>query len=114
MADLNTVTAPLALRLPDGEKRIAAGAFRHPDGVLWFELDWYEGDPKRVIHLIEGTLEGEGPWKVGGVVITPLGCQGTDPEPAARHAAWEASREGHPPPPRPLMEAVARRRGALV
>ena len=112
MADLNSVTAPLALRFPDGEKAIAAAAFRHPRGLLWFELDWYEGDPDQVIHLIEGELEGEGPWKVGGVVITLLGCQGSDPELAARHAEWQANQQGKEPPPRPLIEAIARRRGA--
>ena len=113
MADLNTVTAPLGLRFPDGETTIAAAAFRHPQGVLWFELNWFEGDPDRVIHLIVGALEGDGPWKVGGVVITLLGCHGSDPELAQRHAAWLTTQAGKEPPPRQLLEAIARRKGAI-
>ena len=113
MAELSTVTAPLALRFPDGNREIAAAAFAHPEGVLWFELGWYDGEPDQVIHLIEGELEGDGPWRVGGVVITLLGCQGSDPELASRYAAWQATQQGKEPPPRPLIEAIARRRGAL-
>ncbi len=88
-----------------------AERFPHPRGLLYFDLYWHLGDPEETLHLVEGTIEGEGPWKVGGCVITVLGCQGSDGELALAWEAWlEARAEGYPP--EPLVRAIARRLGA--
>jgi hypothetical protein len=65
---------------------------------------------------VEGALKGEGPWKVGDAVITVLGCQGTDPVMAGLYARWQTHMQqpGFAFPPRDIVVALARERGALV
>lgn len=89
MADLFSVTAPLLMRFPTGEKKIMLERFRHPEGLLFFELNWDRVDDGRGIHLVTGEMKGEGPWKVGDCVVTVLGCQGTDPEMASLFSHWQ-------------------------
>jgi len=113
MADLFTVTAPLQIRLPDGSRTVMAHHFRHPQGMLWFDLWWHLGDPDETIHLAEGQVHGEGPWRVGECVVQVLGCQGADPLLATRYRQWQdflAQAQDYPPPP--LVAAIARRFGA--
>lgn len=63
--------------------------FRHPQGLLFFELGWERMDNASGIHLVTGEVIGEGPWKVGDSIVTVLGCQGTDPDMANLFAYWQ-------------------------
>jgi len=114
MPDIFRVSAPLVLR-HNGSERVIAAHFPHPKGLLYFELYWDRGVPEHKIHLIEGNITGDGPWRVGDAVIRVLGCHGTDPALAAQYAAWQEylQRASDYPPP-PLMAAIARRFGAVV
>lgn len=73
MADLFTVTAPLLVHHPDRTLHLVADIFPHPQGVLYFEPYWYEKGPVAA-HIIPGILHGDGPWKLGDVVIRLLSC----------------------------------------
>ena len=92
MADLFSMTAPLMIRLPDGQKRIMAEYFRHPEGLLYFDVFWNQADDN-AIHLVQGEYRGEGPWKVGDAVINVLGCHGSDPELASLFSEWQVYRQ---------------------
>lgn len=115
MADLFSITAPLMLRKPQGEEQVLAAIFPHPNGMLYFDLYWHLGQPEETIHLIEGTLSGEGPWKIGDYVINVLGCHGTNAELASDYQQWQTylqTAADYPPPP--LIAAIARRMGAII
>lgn len=116
MADLFTVTAPLALRMPDGTRKVIAACFPHPLGLLYLDTFWHLSTPDRAAHLIRGALTGEGPWKIGGAVLTVLGCHNTDPDLAEPFARWQQYLETHgdeyPPPEQ--IRGIARRLGASV
>ena len=117
MADLFGVTAPLALRLPDGTRKVMAACFPHPRGLLYLDTFWHLASPQEAAHLIVGEVTGEGPWKVGGCVITVLGCQGTDPELALPYVRWRDYLEQAGPedyPPQAQIRDIARRLGAAV
>lgn len=116
MADLFSVTAPLLVTLPSGGQRMAVECFRHPQGALCFDPFWQLGDPDLTIYLLQGRVRGEGPWKVGDCAIRVLGCQATDGELAQRFSRWQSylQEAGDAYPPRPLIEAIARKRGALI
>ena len=88
MADLFTVTAPLKIRLPDGSEQVIAELFRHPEGLLYFELHWQDDRESR-IHLVQGELKGEGPWKIADHIIYVLGCQHTDADMAYEYSEWQ-------------------------
>jgi hypothetical protein len=117
LADLFSVTAPLALRLPDGGRKVIAACFPHPKGLLYLDTFWHQSNPAEAAHLIVGEITGEGPWKVGGCVITVLGCHNTDPDLALPYACWrdylEQAGLEHYPPPAQIRE-IARRLGASV
>ena len=117
MADLFTVTAPLALRCPDGTRKVMAVCFPHPQGLLYLDTFWHRSTPDRAAHLILGTLTGEGPWKIGGCVITVLGCHNTDPDLAEPFARWREYLENCPEgeyPPDAQIRGIARRLGASI
>lgn len=116
MADLFTVTAPLSVRLPDGTSKVVAECFRHGQGLLYFDLYWHLDQPERVMHVLEGEVSGDGPWKVADHVFNVLGCQGTDPQLAGQFAAWESflQRADSDYPPPQLVAAIARRMGAVT
>ena len=116
MADLFSVTAPLMVRFPDGEKRIMVERFRLADGLLYLEPFWTQQHPDHAFRRVEGALKGEGPWKIGEAVVTVLGCQGTDPAMAELYARWRTHMQqpGFEFPPRDRVEELARARGALV
>ena len=116
MTDLFRVTAPLLVKLPSGEERIAVECFPHPRGVLCFEPFWHLGQPDLTIYLLQGEVQGEGPWKVRDCVIRVLGCRGTDGVLAQRFSQWQSylQEAGDAYPARPLIEAIARKRGALI
>lgn len=116
MADLFSITAPLMIRFPSGEKRIIAEHFPHPKGLLYFDLFWHLGYPDDTIHIIEGEITGEGPWKAGSHVINVLGCYGSDPELAVEFSQWQdyLQQSGSDYPAQPMIEAIARQYGGLV
>jgi hypothetical protein len=117
MADLFSVTAPLALRCPDGTRKVIAACFPHPRGLLYLDLYWHRLTPAEAAHLLDGEVSGEGPWKIGGCVISVLGCHNTDPDLAAPFAEWRAYLEsdgGASYPPLEQIRSIARRLGALV
>jgi hypothetical protein len=87
--DLFSLTAPLAVRFPNGTKHIMAEYFPHPEGILYFEPFWHQDSTEQRIHLLKGELKGDGPWKIGDGVIAVIGCQGTDPELALELAQWQ-------------------------
>lgn len=88
MADLFSMKSPLMIRFPDGEKRIMAEYFKHPEGLLFFDVFWNQSDDS-AIHIIKGEYKGEGPWKIGDAVINVLGCHGSDPELATLFSEWQ-------------------------
>ncbi len=106
------MTAPLTLRRPAGEERIMAEHFRHPRGLLYFDLYWHVGDPAETVHVIEGEISGEGPWRVGDCIVKVLGCHGSNPALATAYTRWQQSLEQEGYLPRPLIDAIARRYGA--
>ncbi len=116
MADLFSVTAPLMIRRPDGERKVIAHHFLHSQGMLYFDIYWHEGPPQQMIHVVEGEIQGEGPWKVGGHVINVLGCHGTDVALAMQYEHWQSYRQRVDVdyPPEQLIAAIARKLGALV
>ena len=115
MADLFSMTTPLMIRNPQGEEQVIAEIFPHPNGLVYFDLYWYLGQPDETIHLVEGKLSGEGPWKIGEYVINVLGCHGTNAELATAYQQWQTylqTADDYPPPP--LVVAIARRMGAII
>lgn len=116
MADLFSVTAPLLIRHPGGEQRVIAERFALPNGLVYFELFWHLGNPDETVHVVEGPIKGDGPWKVGDSVVRVLGCHGTDGVLAQRFDQWRLylADNADAYPPRPVIEAIARRHGASV
>ena len=117
MANLFAVTAPLALRHPDGREQVIAACFPHPLGLLYLDCFWHLSTPGKAAHLIRGGLRGEGPWRIGDSVIRVLGCQHTDPHLAEPYARWREylevrGAEEYPPPEQ--IRAIARRLGACL
>jgi hypothetical protein len=90
MADLFTVTAPLAVRLRNGDKRVMLRCFPYGDGLIYLAPFWNRLPADRAFQVLPGPLKGDGPWKAGDAVITVLGCHGTDAELAAEYAAWQS------------------------
>ena len=116
MADLFHVTAPVMIRCPDGAQRVMVELFRHPRGLLYFEPFWDRLPAAQGIHLVEGEIRGDGPWKAGDCVITVLGCRGSHPELAAEYAGWRAYLAEHADelPSRQAIERLARTHGAVI
>ena len=115
MADLFTVTAPLKIRLPDGRQQVIAELFRHPKGLIYFELYWHEDHESR-IHMVEGELKGEGPWKIADHIIYVLGCQHTDAGLANAYAEWRTwhTQNSEAYPDRQMIKRLASSYGASV
>ncbi len=117
MSDLFEVTAPLGLHGADGRKKIIAACFPHPKGLLYLDIFWHKGTPDQAAHLIEGKLQGDGPWKIADWIINILGCQGVDPELQADYSRWRdyllsCSEREYPSPEQ--LRNIARRLGAEV
>jgi len=87
--NLFSVTAPLTIRFPDGKKKLMIEVFQHSKGLLFFEPFWHVNGLESSVHLINGTLTGQGPWKINEHVITVTGCQGADPEMASQLSEWQ-------------------------
>jgi hypothetical protein len=93
MADLFSVTAPLAIRFPGGDKRIMIERLAHENGVLFLPPFWMNRPVQDVLCFVPGPVKGEGPWKVGDAVVQVLGCHGTDPDLAGEFARWQTHLE---------------------
>jgi len=86
MADLFTITAPLLVRYPNGDQKLIADKFRHASGMICAEPFWLEHTPP-MVFIIDGEVKGEGPWKVGDVIVRLLSCGDTDL--AMEWAQWQ-------------------------
>lgn len=104
------------IRRPDGTRHLMVERFRHPEGLLYFEPFWHLGDPGERIHRVTGAIKGDGPWKAGDCVIQVLACHGADFCLASEFDAWRQYlfENADAYPPRPLIEAIARRFGAVI
>lgn len=114
MAIIDQVTAPLVLRDPQGNEKVVAAAFTHPQGLLCLDLFWHQSTPEQAAHLLRGELCGEGPWRIADYRIRVLGCHNTDPHLADQFARWSQYLQNHPNeyPPREQITEIARRLGA--
>jgi hypothetical protein len=114
MPVIDTVTAPLVLRHPDGREQLVAACFTHPRGLLYFDLYWHRSTPREAVHLVEGELRGDGPWRVGDARLRVLGCHNTDPHLQDTFIDWQQYLLDHPAeyPPRGQILDIARRLGA--
>lgn len=90
MADLFSVTAPLAAHFRDGRAHIMLRCFPYGDGLVFITPFWNRLPPERAFQVLTGPIKGEGPWKVGEAVVTVLACHGTDPTLASEFAEWQA------------------------
>ena len=90
MADLFSVTAPLAIRFKDsGEKQIMVERLPYNDGLLFLPTFWTDKDVQQALRYVPGPIEGDGPWKVGNAIVTVLACHGTDAQLANDFSAWQ-------------------------
>jgi len=114
MADLFTVTAPLTILSPEGKETLLAEIYRHPKGLLCFDIYWHLKEPDEGIHLIKGWIEGEGPWKISGHIIKVLACHGTNACLADDFTEWRNYRLSNPGeyPPQPMIDSIAMKLGA--
>ena len=88
MADLFSVTAPLAIRFRDsGEKQIMIERIPYNDGLMFLPVFWTDTGVADALRY--GPIVGDGPWKVGNAVVTVLGCHGTDAELASEFSCWQ-------------------------
>lgn len=90
MADLFTVTAPLAIRLRDGSKELVAEKIPYNDGLIYLPPFWPEMDIETAIRYVPGPIKGDGPWKVGDAVVAVLACHGTDAGLASDFSSWQS------------------------
>mgnify|MGYP001821699222 FL=1 len=116
MAQLFSMTAPLMIRTPQGVEQVIAEIFPHPEGLVYFDLYWHQGQPEETIHFVRGAVRGEGPWKIGDYVINVLGCHGSNAELASAFQQWQSylqtAADDYPSPP--LVAAIAKRLGAII
>lgn len=114
MPVIDTVTAPLVMRRPDGREQLVAACFSHPDGLLYLDLYWHRSSPHKAAHLLRGTLSGDGPWRIGETRLRVLGCHNTDPHLQDDFVAWQQHLREHTDsyPPRQQIIDIARRLGA--
>ena len=101
MADLFSVTAPLAVRFPDGARDILAERLPWRDGLVYLPPFWNLLPVSEALRHLPGPVRGDGPWKLGPATVTVLGCRGSDPELAATWAQWQAWLDEQPDYPDP-------------
>ncbi len=119
MADLFSVTAPLAIRFADGSRNIMVERIPWRDGVAFLPPFWTRNTIEQALCLVPGPITGDGPWKAGDAVITVLGCHGTDGALAQEFSCWQseiAQMEGYPERAtiRQLMERQLRQAATRV
>ena len=86
MVELFTLTAPLLVRYPDGEQRLVAEKFTHPQGMVYAEPFWLESDSP-IAYFLGGDITGDGPWKIDNVIVRLLSCG--DIEYSMQWAQWQ-------------------------
>jgi len=86
MADIYTLTAPLLVQYPNGEQRLIADKFAHSSGMVYAVPYWLDGEMPAA-YLLPGEIRGEGPWKIGDVIVRLLSC--ADVEHKMQWAEWE-------------------------
>lgn len=86
MVELFSLIAPLLVRYPDGEQRLVAEKFTHSQGLIYVEPFWLESESP-VAYLLKGSIKGDGPWKVGDVIVRLLSCG--DTELSMEWAQWQ-------------------------
>ena len=89
MADLFTVTAPLAIRHADGHKEIMVERLPYNNGLLYLPPFWPEMEITQALRYAPGPIRGDGPWKVGDAVVAVLACHGTDAQLASDFSGWQ-------------------------
>jgi len=77
MADLFSIKSPLLACYPNGEKHVVVKLFPREHGLVYLVPWWLAVDPPGM-YEVEGSIQGEGPWKVGDVVIRLMSCGDTD------------------------------------
>ncbi len=111
MHPIFSVTAPLMIRNPEGEEKVIAALFPHENGLLYFDLYWHQRSPEQSMHVLNGEITGEGPWKINDHILNVLGCKGTHSNLAIQFEQWRevlmAANSDYPPPP--LIAAIARK-----
>jgi hypothetical protein len=91
MADLFSVTAPLAIRFRDtGEKHIMVARLPYNGGLVFLPPFWIDMEPQLALRYVPGPIDGEGPWKAGNAIVTVLACHGTDAVLANEFGCWQA------------------------
>ncbi len=90
MADLFTVTAPLAIRLPDGRKEVVVEKLSYSDGLIYLPPFWPEMNIEDALRFVPGPIKGDGPWKIGDSVVAVLACHGTDARLASDFSSWQS------------------------
>lgn len=116
MAKIHSVNSPLVIKFSDQSEQVVACCFKHQQGLLYLDLFWHKGKPQDTAHIIQGTLEGDGPWKIGGCSIRLLGCANTDPTLQQQYLPWKAYLEQQQDeyPPAPQVQEIAKRLGAIL
>lgn len=89
MADLFTVTAPLAIRHANGHKEVVAEKLSYNDGLIYLPPFWPEMDIAEALRYVPGPIKGDGPWKIGDAVVAVLACHGTDAQLASDFSNWQ-------------------------
>ena len=56
----------------EGVSRPVTHIVERPDGIVWGECGWLENDSTHGVHLLVGTVTGEGPWRINGCVFEGL------------------------------------------
>jgi hypothetical protein len=116
MADLFTVTAPLAIRFANGEKQNITERLGYHDGLLFLPTFWTETGIDKALRFVAGPIKGDGPWKVGDAVVTVLACHGTDAELVNDFSCWQTHllQMGEAYPARDKIEKMMKTRAAAV
>jgi hypothetical protein len=91
VADLFSVTAPMAIRYRDsGVQQVMVERLPYADGLLYLPAFWTDRPLQQALRYVPGPVEGDGPWKVGNSIVTVLACHGTDAALAGEFTAWQA------------------------
>lgn len=115
MAQIESISSPLAILFDDGRKKLAAACFRHELGLLYLDPFWHQQKPDKAAHIIKGKLKGDDPWRIADATIRLAGCQNTDPELHTLKSKWtEYLKTADDYPPVEQIHEIAQRLGAII